>query len=315
MKKLLIYSLAAMLCLVSLAGCGGNEKTEAPAADKSYLTVTDAANRRVVLQKKPERVAALSPSFLSMIDSVGGTVVARSISKNVPVPKSMEQVPEVGMVFNINIESLVAAKPDLVLAGINQHEKFVPILESNKMTTIELNVRTYEDVRKTVKLLGDIYGTQDRAAKELETLEQQIKTVVEKVPKEKKRIVIMHATASSVTVEGSNSIAGCVSDILGLENVAAKALKGKSDKTPYSMETLVEQNPEIIFITSMGKAEAVENRLRKDFQNSPAWNALDAVKAGRVYALPEELFLLNPGLRYPQAVKFMAMKIYPDVVK
>lgn len=315
MKKLLVWGLAAILAAGVLTGCSNTQKKEVSAQNNVYLTITDAANRKVVLQKKPERVAALSPSFLSIIDSVGGTVTARAISKNIPVPKSMEKVPEVGLVFNINIENLVATKPDLVLAGINQHEKFVPILESNKMTTLELNVRTYEDVRKTVKLLGDIYGTQDKAIKELEILDKQIKVVTSQVPKEKKRIVIMHATASSVTVEGATSIAGCCSDLLGLDNVAAKALKGKSDKTPYSMETLVEQNPEVIFITSMGKAEAIENRLRKDFQNSPAWNALDAVKKGRVYALPEDLFLLNPGLRYPEAVKFMAKKLYPDVVK
>ena len=68
------------------------------------------------------------------------------------------------------------------------------------------------------------------------------------------------------------------------------------------METLVEQNPEIIFITSMGKPEEIENRLRTDFKNNPAWNSLPAVKAGRVYVLPEKLFLINPGLRYPEAV-------------
>ena len=161
--------------------------------------------------------------------------------------------------------------------------------------------------------MGDIYGTQDKAQKENELLDKQVAAVTGKLPKEKKRIVIMHATASAVTVEGSHSIAGCVSDILGFENVAAAALKGKSNKTPYSMETLVEQNPEIIFITSMGKPEEIENRLRTDFKNNPAWNSLPAVKAGRVYVLPEKLFLINPGLRYPEAVKFMAQQVYPEV--
>ena len=144
---------------------------------------------------------------------------------------------------------------------------------------------------------------------------EQIEGIKAKLPKEKKRIVIMHATASSVTVEGSRSIAGCVSDILGFENVAAAALKGKSDKTPYSMESLVGQNPDLIFITSMGKAEEIENRLRKDFKKNPAWNSLTAVQQGKVYVLPERLFLINPGLRYPEAVKYMAQQVYPEVFK
>ena len=227
----------------------------------------------------------------------------------------MKNVPEVGFVFNINLESLVALRPDLVLAGRNQHEKFVPLLESNKINVIEFDAKTYDEVKQTVKVLGDIYGNQDKAKAENALLDKEIEGIKAKLPKEKKRIVIMHATASSVTVEGSRSIAGCVSDILGFENVAAAALKGKSDKTPYSMESLVGQNPDLIFITSMGKAEEIENRLRKDFKKNPAWNSLPAVQQGKVYVLPERLFLINPGLRYPEAVKYMAQQVYPEVFK
>ena len=304
----------ALLCAAALlvVGCGGKDAA-APAAQGAYLSVTDAAGRRVVLQKKPERVVALSPSFLSMIDAIDGKIVGRTMSKNAVIPKSMAKVPEVGMVYNVNMESLVALTPDLVLASKNQHDKFVPLLESNKISVIELNAKTYDQVKDTVKLLGDIYGVQEKAKAEIAALDKKIKAVTDALPKEKKRVVIMHATASSVTVEGSQTIAGCVSDILGFENVAAAALKGSSTKTPYSMESLVGQNPELIFITSMGKAEEIENRLRKDFKNNPAWNSLPAVRQGKVYVLPENLFLLNPGLDYPEAVKYMAKQVYPEV--
>ena len=53
----------------------------------------------------------------------------------------------------------------------------------------------------------------------------------------------MHATPSNVTVELENSIAGCVAKMLGFQNVAVGAtpIKGKPEKTPYSMEALVEK--------------------------------------------------------------------------
>ncbi|MGM9569583.1 MAG: ABC transporter substrate-binding protein [Phascolarctobacterium sp.] len=306
----------ACLCVaaLALAGCGG-EKKQAVDTSKSYLSLKDAAGRQVVLAQKPERVVSLSPSYLGMIEAVGGKIVGRATSKVGVIPESMKSVPEIGFVFNINMESLVALRPDLVLAGRNQHEKFVPLLESNKINVIEFDAKTYDEVKQTVKVLGDVYGNPDKAKAENQLLDKQINEIKAKLPKEKKRIVIMHATASSVTVEGSRSIAGCVSDILGFENVAAAALKGKSDKTPYSMESLVGQNPDLIFITSMGKAEEIENRLRKDFKKNPAWNSLAAVQQGKVYVLPERLFLINPGLRYPEAVQYMAKQVYPEVFK
>lgn len=307
----------ALLCAAALvfAGCGGKEASAPVNNEKAYLSITDAAGRKVVLEKKPERVVALSPSFLGMIDSVGGKIIGRTMSKNGQIPESMKSVPEVGMVYNINMESLVGLQPDLVFASKNQHEKFVPLMESNKIKVIALDAKTFGEVKDTVKLLGDVYGTQDKAQAEIELLDKNIKAITDKLPGDKKRIVIMHATASSVTVEGSRTIAGCVSDLLGFENVAAGALKNNSDKAPYSMESLVGQNPEIIFITSMGKAEEIENRLRSDFKNNPAWNSLSAVQQGRVYVLPENLFLLNPGLQYPEAVRFMAKLVYPEVFK
>ena len=303
-----------LLCaaLMATAGCGGSDK-QAADSSKAYLQLKDDAGRQVTLLQKPERVVSLSPSYLSMIDAVGGKIVGRATSKVGTVPESMKSVPEIGLVFNINMENLIGLKPDLVLAGKNQHEKFVPMLESNKINVIEFDAKTFDEVKRTVTTLGDIYGTQDKAKAENELLDKEVKAITDKLPKESKKVVIMHATASAVTVEGSHSIAGCVSDLLGFKNVAAAALKGKSDKTPYSMETLVEQNPDIIFVTSMGKPGEIENRLRTDFKNNHAWSSLQAVQQGRVYVLPENLFLINPGLRYPQAVKYMAKQVYPEV--
>lgn len=275
--------------------------------------MTDAAGRQVVLQKKPERVVSLSPSYLGLIEAVDGKIIGRATSKTGTIPESMKSVAEVGFVYNVNTESVVGLKPDLVLASKSQHEKLIPLLESNKINVVEFDAKTYDEVKKTITMLGDIYGTADKAKAENATLDNQINEIIKKLPKDKKKIVIMHATASSVTVEGSRSIAGCVSDILGFDNVAAASLKGKSDKTPYSMESLVGQDPEIIFITSMGKADEIENRLRADFKNNPAWNSLKAVREGHVYVLPENLFLINPGLQYPEAVKFMAQQVYPEV--
>lgn len=313
MRLYKLLSLLLCLSMLLVGGCGDdNAKTKADGSG-AYLTMTDAAGRQVVLPKKPERVVSLSPSYLSLIEAVDGKIIGRATSKTGTIPESMKSVAEVGFVYNVNTESVVGLKPDLVLASKSQHEKLIPLLESNKINVVEFDAKTYDEVKKTITMLGDIYGTADKAKAENVALDNQINEIIKKLPKDKKKIVIMHTTASSVTVEGSRSIAGCVSDILGFDNVAAASLKGKSDKTPYSMESLVGQDPEIIFITSMGKADEIENRLRADFKNNPAWNSLKAVREGHVYVLPENLFLINPGLQYPEAVKFMAQQVYPEV--
>ena len=76
-----------------------------------------------------------------------------------------------------------------------------------------------------------------------------------------------------------------------------------------NLEFLIEKDPEIIFITSMGDKNDIEVRLQNDVMSSPAWESITAVKNNAVYYLPDELFLLNPGLRYSQAVEYMASKL------
>ena len=43
-----------------------------------------------------------------MIDAVGGKIVGRASSKIGEMPETMKNVPEVGFVYNINMESLIA---------------------------------------------------------------------------------------------------------------------------------------------------------------------------------------------------------------
>lgn len=302
----------ACACLLVSVGCGGNNQKAATTQNQVYLQLTDDAGRKIVLPKKPERIVALSPSYLEPIDAIGGQIIGRPTAKRGAVPKSMEKATEVGHTFNVNMESVVGLKPDLVLASKSQHAKFISLLESNKINTLEFQMHTYNEVKGFIDALGKIYNKPEQAKKLCDKMDAEVKVVLDKLPKEKKKVVILFATANSVTVSGSQSVAGCISDMMGFENVAAKALKGNSEKTPYSMEKLVEQNPDIIYITSMGKADKIQKRLQADFESNPAWRGLDAVKNKRVYALPEEKFLLNPGIHYPEAVEFMAKKAYPE---
>jgi iron complex transport system substrate-binding protein len=189
-------------------------------------------------------------------------------------------------------------------------------LEQNNIPVLALKTKTFADVKRNLEVMGKVYGTEEKAQAKTAELDQSVRDIAAKIPQDKKRIAIIHATPSEVTVELPSSIAGDVANILGFDNVAADgAVTSKdSERVPYSMEALVEKNPDIIFITSMGESDKIQNRLKQDVESNSAWAVLDAVKAGHVVVLPENLFLLNPGLAYPQAVEYMAHAVYPEVV-
>ena len=314
MKKIFML-LLLLLQIMTLSGCGSQNTKETTADSNVFLTITDDAGRKVVLKNKPERVVSLSPSFLGMIEAVDGKVIGRATSKVGTIPESMKDAQEVGFTYNIDVERVVALKPDCVLALKGQHDKFISLLESNNIPVIEIDVRTYKEVQSALKLIGKVYGVQQKGEQAAEKLDNEISKISEKIPKDEKKIVILHASAKNVTVELDGTIAGSAAKLLGFKNVAAGStpLSGDPDKTPYSLEEIVKNDPDLIFITSMGTDAAIENRLRSDVQSNPAWNSLQAVRENKIIFLPEQLFLINPGLQYPKAVEYMAKTVYPEV--
>lgn len=317
MKKLngLFCILALVICFsVILVGCGSQtEEKNASSGTDSYLTITDDADRQVVLTKKPERIVPLSASFLEPLHAVDGKIVAR-VSAKTGIPKEDENLPQVGNVYNINIEKVIEAQPDLVIAYKGMNDKFVSTFEENGIPVVVLEMRTYDQVKHTVDVLGQIAGNPDKAKTLIQDMDNKIAEIKDKLPNEHKRIAILHSTAQNVTVQLEGSIAGSTAENLEFENIAKGLTPLESNPTsaPYSLETLVSANPDVIFVTSMGKLETIKKSMMENVENNPAWQTLPAVKEKKVYFLPQELFLLSPGIHYPEAVETMAKLVYPD---
>ena len=146
-------------------------------------------------------------------------------------------------------------------------------------------------------------------------MQAKIKEITDRLPNQTKKIAILHATSKSVSLELDSSIAGNMAKLLHLQNVAAGSspLDGSNEATPYSLEKLVENDPDMIFVVTMGNAAEIEKTMREDVESNPAWSTLRAVQNKKVIFLPSDLFLLNPGLRMPEAVAYMAKIAYPEV--
>lgn len=301
-----------------IAGCGPEpvESVSFSQRENAFAVVTDDLGREVMLDQKPQRIAVTSASFLEPLHEVGGDVVARPDSKN-QMPDFAKDKASIGKVTQIDVEKLLAASPDLVIINKNMNEKLIEPLEAAGIKTVVVDMKSYEDVQRTVRLFAKLTGEQEKGEKLLTAMEQEIGAVKEKMPKEQRRVAVIHSTNQGLTVQLEGSIAGSVAQMLGWKNVAAglAPLEKNPDAAPYSLETLVEKNPEIIFVTSMGKLEEIKAGMEKTMAESPAWQSVEAVREKRVYYLPQNLFLLSPGLHYPEAFRLMACEVYPDRFK
>ena len=307
MKKLLLCSLALVMVVLAIAGCG--KSTSSSSATTKDLTFND---QTYTVPKDPQKIAVLSNSVLSMLYAVDGKAISR-VSTTDALPPEIEALPVLGQTANINMEQLLGLNPDLVLGLEAQHKKYESQLQSSKIPTVLINYDGIKDNVPLIKFLGALTNHEDKANALVNTYESNINKVKDSVKAQQPaRIAVLRATGKGVTAETDAAITASMVKDLGMTNVVSTHLdKTTTDKTvPYSLETLAADDPDIIFVVTMGKEEEITKAMKKAMTDNPAWANLKAVQNNRVVYLPSKLFLLNPGLQTPEAMARLVKEAY-----
>ena len=307
MKKLLLGSIALVMIVLALAGCG--KTTSSSSATTKELTYN---GQTYTVPKDPQKIAVLSNSVLSMLYAVDGKAISR-VSTTDPLPPEIEALPVLGQTANINMEQLLGLNPDLVLGLENQHKKYESQLQSSKIPTVLINYDGIKDNVPLIKFLGALTNHEDKATTLANTYESNVNKVKDSVKAQQPaRVAVLRATGKGVTAETDAAITASMVKDLGMTNVVSTHLdKTTTDKTvPYSLETLAADDPDIIFVVTMGKEEEITKAMKQAMTDNPAWANLKAVQNNRVVYLPSKLFLLNPGLQTPEAMARLVKEAY-----
>ncbi len=96
-----------------------------------------------------------------------------------------------------------------------------------------------------------------------------------------------------------SSFVGNIVEMLGGDNIAkdAKPLNTMPQYAPLSVEYVINKDPDIMFVITHGYDDKVKEKFKREIMGHPAWKELRAIKEGRLYILPYELFGVNPATR------------------
>lgn len=312
MKPFLSLLCAASIFLgagLSLSGCG----PDAPAPSSGI--VFSYKDQQITLAAPPQRVVTLSTPLLNMAYAVGGKSIARAATKSA-IPDEARDLPQLGQVSHIDMEKLVGLSPDLVLGEKSQNQKLESLLAGNQIPYFMINYDGIHDNVPLMAFLGAIYGKDREAASVIASYEKRIDDITAKAAAHTPaRVAVLRATGKDVTAETPAAICASMTEALHMENViASHGNLPRGNKTvPYSLEQLSGDDPDVIFIVTMGQADEINKKLDETLRDNPAWSHLKAVQTGRVYFLPYELYLMNPGIRTPEAMEHLASLAYPDL--
>lgn len=128
----------------------------------------------------------------------------------------------------------------------------------------------------------------------------------------KPEVLFVRAFSSGAKAKKDDNLTCKILDDLGAVNIANKH---PSLLEELSIEEVIEEDPDFIFVTTMGNTEKAIEALKNGIEKNPAWNNLTAVKNGRYIVLPKELFHYKPNAKWGESYKYIAEIIYPEIFK
>ncbi|MBP1926159.1 iron complex transport system substrate-binding protein [Sedimentibacter acidaminivorans] len=282
------------------------------------VTFEDYTGEMVTIKKNPERVVCLYNSYLDIYYSCGGEVVGRvKESEEKPVEESLK-AEVVGTSGAPSLEKVLELQPELVImtSGFSGQTEMIPTLKENNIQVIAIKNDYLEDYYKSVRLFTAITGREDLYQEQMDKVKKGVDKIVEKAPTDKKyKVLILFASAKSLTVRNSESMVGEMLKDLNTINISDTQTDPSNAKV-FSMEKIIQEDPDFIFVQTMGSDhEKIMERLKSDAEDNPAWASLKAVKNDKYIVLPKDLYMYKPNDRYPEAYKGLAEILYLEVYK
>ncbi|WP_251368063.1 ABC transporter substrate-binding protein [Polynucleobacter asymbioticus] len=252
------------------------------------VSVADDRGVTVVFDQAPQRIVSLLPSITESVCALGKCSALVGVDRFSNWPKSIQELPKLGGMGDINIERIVQLKPDVVLL-----EKASPViarLNGLGIKTFALDVKSMNDERRALQKLDVVLGTSE-SARVWNQIEKEIMRASKQLPSKEKNISVYFEVNPAPFAAGGTSFIGEILTQLNLVNIIPESLGPFPKMNP---EFVVQAKPDVILLT---ESTAV------DIQKRPGWNSIPAVHKKRICAFTGDQndVLVRPGPRMGEA--------------
>ena len=314
-KNLIRVLLISIACILLFTGCAGNstanpsavsadasasspasvaEETAAASAAEE-IAVTDMVGREVTV-KSAERIVSLAPSATEILFALGVGDKIVGVDAFSDYPEETKNIEVVGDYNGPDVEKIVSLSPDIVFCGNTLQEEMIGELEKLGLTVVATEAVAFEDIQKSIEMMGNIVGEQDAAKTVVDSINSAVETAKQNAPKEE--ITVYYAMSYRDMGNWTSGPGSFINTMIELAGGVPVTKDAADSWLEYPMEELVNRDPDIILLSSdMGSAE--------DISNVQGYADLSAVKNGKVYQM-EANILSRPGPRIAEAIAIIS---------
>jgi len=306
--------LALFLLLPACGGMSSPPVEEPQPISGKTISFTDDLGQNFALEP-PRRTAAMIGSFADIWCLAGGKDTLAAAAGDAWTSFDLglgEDVADLGAVKEPNLEVLLAAEPDLILASVNTAAdlELQDTFAQAGIPAAYFEVDCFGDYLRMLEVCARLTGCPERYETYGTAVRERVDAAVARQDGSAPRVLYIRATGNGCKAKGSEgSVLGEMLADLGCVNVA----DGGGLLENLSLEGVIAADPDYIFAILQGAdASAAQASLDAALLSNPAWSGLRAVREGRFLTLDHRLYNLKPNARWGEAYEALADILYPN---
>ena len=245
------------------------------------ICAVDDNDRRVCLEEPAQRIAALSPGATELVYAAGAGEQVVAVVAYSDYPPEAKQVTSVGSHTRMDLETLLALEPDLVIAWVtgNPPEQ-IQTLKELGLPVFYIEPRSFEGVSTAIERLARLAGTEDQGNRVAEGFRQGMAALARQYQGAEPVPVFYQVWDQPLMTINDEHLIGKVLTLCGGHNVFGELPR----LVPrISREAVLAADPEAIIAGGMGE----ENR--HWLTGWEAYPGLTAVRRDNLFFVPPSL--------------------------
>lgn len=257
----------------------------APVVFAAERCVTDMSDRNVCLSISSPKIITLSPGSTELVFAAGAGVQVVAVDRHSNYPLSVKRLPTVGGFPTINIESIVAQQPDVVVIWKGgDSPKVISQLETLGIKTFHLNATTLDGIESALRKLGQLAGTVNSANKAADDFAHRLHTLQQQYSSKPPVTVLFELWRSPLMAVGKGLVINDVITLCGGLNVFADVA---TPTAQISIEAVLARNPQVI-IGSDPRGDTPDTR-QAMLNYWRAWLTLHAVNKRQLFSINSDV--------------------------
>lgn len=248
---------------------------------RAELIVRDDAGQEVRLPSPARRIVSLSPHATELLFAAGAGAYVVGTVEFSDYPAEARTIPRVGSYTAIDLERIVALKPDLVVGWYSGNGNgTLERIRRLGLTVYATEPRRFEDVLQSIEALGTLAGTAAQANTTVAQLRERLARLRTAYANSTLLTVFYEVWHQPLMTVGGSHLVTHVIETCGGRNVftALEPLAPTLD-----VEAVLAADPEVILASGMDEArpEWLDEWRR--------WPQLRAVREGNLFFIPPDL--------------------------